>query len=248
MFGWDLPEFIHLPLLRNQDKSKISKRKNPTSITYYKRKGILPEALRNFLSLMGWNFGDNSEKFSTKKMIDGFTWDRMTLGGPVFDLNKLSWLNSEYLKEKSNTDWLDLLKKSVFTDDYLLKIIPLVKERVEKLEDFVEQTKFFFSGDLTYSKEDFSIKKLCPKETQKHLSQILTHLEDLDEWQKDSLHELCSNYLKEHSLKAKELFLPIRIAVTGTKESPPLFDTLETIGKDMVQRRLRLACDFLKKE
>lgn len=246
MFGWQLPEFIHLPLLRNQDKSKISKRKNPTSISYYKRKGILPDTLRNFLALMGWNLGDNREKFSTQEMIDGFTWDRMTLGGPVFDLKKLSWLNSQYLKEKSDLEWLELLNKSVFNQDYLLKIIPLIKERVEKLEDFVEQTQFFFSGDLSYSVDDFSFKKLSSKDTQKHLSQILALFEDQSEWQKDSLHELCSNYLKDHSLKAKELFLPIRIAVTGVKESPPLFDTLETLGKDMVQRRLRLACHFLK--
>ena len=116
MFGWDKPEFCHLPLLRNADKSKISKRKNPTSINYYRRKGILPETLRNFLALMGWNFGDNVEKFTTQEMIEGFTWERMTLGGPVFDLKKLSWLNGQYLKLESNEKWLSNLKNFFFND------------------------------------------------------------------------------------------------------------------------------------
>jgi len=158
-FGFEKPEFCHLPLLRNADKSKISKRKNPTSINYYRRKGILPVALRNFLALMGWNFGDNKEIFSTEEMIEGFTWDRMTLGGPVFDLRKLAWLNGQYLKKESNEKWLSYLKEYVFSDEMLLKIIPLIKERVEKFEDFIGATQFFFEGDLKYDAASFAQKR-----------------------------------------------------------------------------------------
>ncbi|HEY0194313.1 MAG TPA: glutamate--tRNA ligase, partial [Kofleriaceae bacterium] len=100
-FGWDAPEFIHMPLLRNadKDKTKISKRKQPVSVNYYKDIGILPEALLNFLGTMGWSFGGDREKFTLQEMTDVFSWDRISLGGPVFNLEKLTWLNEKYIHE-----------------------------------------------------------------------------------------------------------------------------------------------------
>ena len=102
-FGWEPPQFIHMPLLRNADKSKISKRKNPVSINYYRDVGILPQALLNFLGLMGWSFGGDREKFTLAEMVEVFSWDRISLGGPVFDLDKLTWLNEKYIHELSTT-------------------------------------------------------------------------------------------------------------------------------------------------
>ncbi len=246
MFGWDRPEFCHLPLLRNGDKSKISKRKNPTSINYYRRKGILPKALRNFLALMGWNFGDNRELFSTEEMTEGFTWDRMTLGGPVFDLKKLSWLNGQYLKLESNHSWLSLLKENVFSDDYLLKIIPLIKERVEKFEDFIDNTNFFFQGDLVLKQEMFANKNRTFSDTASLLNEISLKLDVCENWDHTTIHDIFHHYLTEKNLKPKDVFMPVRIAVTGSAQTPPLFECMEVLGKDIVSRRLRLAADFLK--
>ncbi len=246
MFGWEAPEFCHLPLLRNADKSKISKRKNPTSINYYKRKGILPAALRNFLALMGWNFGDNREIFSTEEMIEGFTWDRMTLGGPVFDLKKLAWLNGQYLKTESNENWLGYLKEYVFKDSYLLKIIPLIKERVEKFEDFIDATNFFFQGDLVNKPESFTQKGKTFLEISGYLNDLALKLDVCENWNHEEIHKIFQDYLAEKALKPKDVFMPVRIAVTGSKETPPLFECIEVLGKDIVQRRLRLAIDFLK--
>lgn len=246
MFGWERPEFCHLPLLRNNDKSKISKRKNPTSITYYRRKGIIPPALCNFLALMGWNFGDNREIFSMQEMIEGFTWDRMTLGGPVFDLKKLSWLNGQYLKNESDESWLQMLKNYVFRDDYLLKMIPLIKERVEKFEDFIDNTNFFFQGDLLLKKEMFQHKNKTVEEIAATLAEVNQKLENCTEWAVTSLHDLFHAYLAEKGLKPRDVLMPVRMAVTGSPHSPPLFECLELIGRDMVCRRLRLAVDFLK--
>ncbi len=246
MFGWEKPEFCHLPLLRNLDKTKISKRKNPTSISYYKRKGILPATLRNFLALMGWNFGDNREIFSTEEMIEGFTWQRMTLGGPVFDLKKLSWLNGEYLKRETAQSWLVHLKNYVFPDDYLLKIIPLIKERVEKFEDFIDATTFFFQGDLAYSASLFTQKGKTFNDISMILTDITLKLDLCENWTHEHIHHLFHEYLTEKGLKPKDVFMPVRIAVTGSKETPPLFESIEVLGKDIVQRRLRLAIDFLK--
>lgn len=246
MFGFEKPEFCHLPLLRNADKSKISKRKNPTSISYYRRKGILPATLRNFLALMGWNFGDNREIFSTENMIEGFTWERMTLGGPVFDLKKLAWLNGQYLKNESNENWLDYLKNSLFQDAYLLKIIPLVKERVEKFEDFIDATAFFFQGDLNYKADAFVQKGRTFVEIMACLNDIALKLDVCEKWQHEEIHKIFHDYLAEKSLKPKDVFMPVRIAVTGHKETPPLFECIEVLGKDIVSRRLRMAMDFLK--
>jgi glutamyl-tRNA synthetase len=248
MFGWEKPEFCHLPLLRNTDRSKISKRKNPTCINYYRRKGILPETLRNFLALMGWNFGDNREIFSTQEMIEGFTWDRMTLGGPVFDLKKLSWLNGQYLREESNEKWLATLKQTVFHDDYLLKIIPLIKERVEKFEDFIDNTLFFFQGDLHY---DNIAHLFVPKggnltKVSQVFHDIAQRLELCEHWTHQEIHGMFHQYLLEKNFKPKEVFMPVRLALTGTLQSPPLFECIEVLGKDIVQRRMRLAMDFLK--
>lgn len=245
-FGWEKPEFIHMPLLRNADKSKISKRKNPTSINYYRRKGIVPEALLNFMALMGWNFGDNREVFTLKEMIEGFSWDRFTLGGPVFDLKKLSWMNGQYLKALENEAYLNIIKREVFNDDYLRKIVPLIKERIEKFEDFVPATQFFFSGDLTYDAATLLPKGKTPGEMAELFSDLLDKLEAYDGWNHEALHKIFETFVTEKSLKAKDVFLPTRIVVTGTKESPPLFETMEVLGKEIVRRRMRLAIDFLK--
>jgi glutamyl-tRNA synthetase len=147
-FGWQPPQFAHMPLLRNLDKSKISKRKNPTSIVYYQRKGILPQALRNFLGLLGWSFSATEEIFSLEQMAQKFSFSDMSPTGPVFDLQKLSWLNGQYMHKLTPHEYLSFLKENLFSDEYLLKIIPLIAERVEKLEDFIPKSQFFFSGDL----------------------------------------------------------------------------------------------------
>ncbi len=123
-FGWDMPVLCHMPLLRNPDKSKLSKRKNPTSILFYKRMGYLPEALVNYLGRMGWSMPDESEKFSLTQMQDAFDIQRVSLGGPVFDVEKLSWLNGQWLRDQSDEQFLDSLLDWAYNRDYAMKIIP----------------------------------------------------------------------------------------------------------------------------
>ncbi len=141
-FGWEPPTFIHMPLLRNADKSKISKRKNPTSLTWYREQGFLPAALRNFLALMGWSIGDEREMFSTEEMIVEFSWDRVRTGGPVFDMQKLEWLNGEYIRAMPAEDLLQIILEEGYTThlsesaELLLLITELVRERMKKLSEF----------------------------------------------------------------------------------------------------------------
>lgn len=246
--GWEPPQFIHLPLLRNPDKSKISKRKNPTSIFYYQRKGILPEALRNFLALMGWSMGGDREIFSTEEMIANFSWDRMSLGGPVFDLKKLAWLNGEYLKKLSDSDYLSRIRSVIFSDEYLLQVIPLIKERVSTLEDFIGATQFFFSGDLSYEGTALPPKDVPAKDAAMWLSDIIDQIELLDTWDVPSLQGVVEKYLHDKALKPKNLYMTIRVVLTGAGNSTPLIETMQVLGKEIVRRRFRLAIEYLKKK
>ncbi len=126
-FGWQEPAWHHMPLLRNADKSKISKRKNPVSINYYRDTGHLPQALLNFLGLMGWSFGNDVEKFTLAQMIEVFSWDRISLGGPVFDLVKLASLNEKYIKEMTPDAIADALITWRFNRAALARMVPLVR-------------------------------------------------------------------------------------------------------------------------
>jgi len=245
-FGWTPPQFIHMPLLRNPDRSKISKRKNPTSILYYKRKGILPETLRNYLGMMGWSMPDEREKFSTAEMIENFTWDRMGLGGPVFDLAKLSWLNGQYLRELDTETYFQYLKKHLFSDDYFRAIIPLVRDRVECLENFVDWTGYFFSGDLNYEGRQLPAPGVDPAAAAQWLPKVLDALEALDAWDAASIKGALNGFVKSAGLKTKDVFMTLRVAITGTLHSPDLVESMAVLGKEMVRRRIRLAADYLE--
>jgi glutamyl-tRNA synthetase len=168
-FGWQAPEFIHMPLLRNADKSKISKRKNPVSLNFYERAGFLPEAMLNYLALMGWTLPDQREKFLIKDMIEHFRFDRISLGEPVFDLQKLTWLNGLYLRELDDDRYLAALRSHVLSDAYLKRVIPLVKERIDKLEDFASYAGFFFSGKVEHKADELVVKGKTAAETKKVL-------------------------------------------------------------------------------
>lgn len=245
MFGWQRPEFTHLPLLRNADKSKISKRKQPTSINYYRRKGILPDALRNYLALMGWSYGEDKEIFSTQDMIEHFSIERMTLGGPVFDLEKLAWLNGHYMRSLPTDQYVGHLRKEIFSEENLALIVPLIRDRIEKFEDFIGATHFFFSGDLKYDAQLLLPKGRSPADTAQVLSDALDALEVLETWNVADITAAMEAFLTAKNLKAKDVYMPLRVATTGAKETPPLFDSMAVIGKEMVRRRIRCAVAIL---
>lgn len=243
-FGWTEPEFIHMPLLRNQDKSKISKRKNPVSINYYKGAGYLPEALLNYLGMMGWTMPDGREKFTVAEMIEGFTFDRISLGGPVFDVQKLAWLNGLYLREMTPAVLVQRVREAVLTDEKLLQVATLVQARIDKLEDFVDHASFYFNGDLVL--DDETLKSMVPKgKTPKDaiaaLEAVLEVLDAAPVIVHDKLEADLRTLTDKLGWKAKDLFMPLRVAVTGRKATPPLFETMAVLGKERCRRRLRLA-------
>ena len=248
-FGWQAPEWIHMPLLRNADKSKISKRKNPVSLDYYRAAGFLPEALLNYLGTMGWSISGDREKFTLAEMIDVFTFDRMSLGGPVFDLVKLSAMNADYLRALDDDAVVARLREWRLGNDYLKQLVPLVRQRVQRLDEFIPMTEFFYSGDLDYA---HVAKDLIPKNrTGKDVADCLLGFVEALDVQRDfshtALEAVTRAYAEKIAWDPKELFMVVRMGATARKATPPLFETLAVLGRDVVRRRLRLCGEFIKR-
>jgi glutamyl-tRNA synthetase len=252
-FGWEPPTFIHLPLLRNNDqnKSKISKRRNPVSLEYYREAGILPEAMLNFLGLMGWSFGDDREKFTLDEMVARFDLQpgSVSLSGPVFDLEKLAWLNSLYLHALTDEQLVDRLIEWKLGRQQLLALAPLARERIRRLDEFIPLTEYFFSGDLDYDpiKEQLIAKKRQAPETAQMVEQLLEELDALRTWTPPLLEERLRAFCERIGWSTKEVFMTLRLAVTGRKASPPLFETMCVAGRERCRRRLRMALEVIRK-
>ena len=238
-FGWQLPRFWHMPLLRNIDKSKISKRKNPVSLIYYRQAGFLPGSMLNFLGLMcgGMPAGGkvNEEKnsaveiFSLDKMLQNFVFERISLGGPVFDLIKLRWLNGEYLRALSPEAFFQQLRTVVFSDDILRAIAPLVQTRIETLAQFGDLADFFFRDEVIPASEVFLPKKRTIEDALAFAADQLAALEACD-WTVESLDQALRALGTAKEWSVKENFMLLRAILTGRTTSPPL------LGKP---RRLR---------
>jgi glutamyl-tRNA synthetase len=249
-FGWEPPVFCHLPLLRNADRSKISKRKNPVSLNFYRGAGFLPEAMLNYLALMGWAMPDEREEFSLAEFVEAFTLERISLGGPVFDVEKLKWLNGKYLRRLRPVELRDRLRAELISDERLLEILPLVQERIDTLEGFFEYASFFFVGDLAYDEAALAAmvpKGRTPAETAKVLRALLEEeVDPILEWSAAAVEAALRGFGDDNGWAPNELFMAVRVATTGRAASPPLFETLAVLGKETSRRRLRRAAEALK--
>ena len=246
-FGWEAPEWIHMPLLRNQDRSKISKRKNPVSINFYRDAGFLPAALLNFLAIMGWSFGGDREKFTFDEMVEVFSWDKVSLGGPVFNVDKLRWLNELYIHDLDHDQLADQLVAWRLGRDSLRRVTPLVRERIKQLSDFIPATEFFFSLDLDYAPvaADLAIPDVTGKDLARALSELLDSYEQPGGFAAAALEQATRALCDARGWKTKHLFMVLRLGVTGRKASPPLFDTMEVLGKELCRFRLRRLVEFV---
>ena len=241
-FGWQTPRFFHMPLLRNPDKSKLSKRKNPTSIFYYRDMGYLPEAVVNYLAMMGWTMPSGEEKFSLQDMENAFDINRVSLGGPIFDLEKLDWLNGKYIRESLSDDELaERFLQWAGQGDRLHHLTGLVKQRVEKFSDLVPLAAFMFSGLLELQAENFQHKSLDELQCRKILQFFLWRLEALENWDRDAIEEAAQALAASMELKIRDLLFPLFVAVTGKPVSISVIDAMAVLGLDMVRARLRYA-------
>jgi len=245
-FGWDMPVLCHLPLLRNPDKSKLSKRKNPTSILYYKRMGFLPEALVNYLGRMGWSMPDESEKFSLAQMVDNFDIQRVSLGGPIFDVEKLKWLNGMWIRE--DLDQQQLAQRLIdwaFNDENLKKVLPHAQKRMETLSDFAPLASFLVSGSLALTEASFESVKGEREDVLRGLQFSLWKMEALQQWSRDAIWDELKAIADSLGIKVKDFLAPLFIAISGSTASFSVVDSMELLGPDMSRARLREAINIL---
>jgi glutamyl-tRNA synthetase len=242
-----------MPLLRNTDKSKISKRKNPAArLTWFREQGYLPEALRNFLALMGYSMPDNREVFTFEEMVEEFDWGRVNTVGPVFDLEKLHWLNGHYIRELDVDDLASrivphLVAAGVLSDppseadlDVVRRATPLIQERIGLLSEAVGYLGFFF-GDGVDVDPDAAAKQLGADQ-QPVIVAARAALADMGDWTATSIEAALRAVLVDGlGLKPKHAFAPVRVAVTGSTVSPPLFESLEILGRERSLARLNAA-------
>ncbi|MCZ6786766.1 MAG: glutamate--tRNA ligase [Planctomycetota bacterium] len=249
-FGWDLPEYYHLPLLRNPDRSKISKRKNPTSITWYRENGFLPEALVNFLALMGWSYGEDREEFTLLEFIEAFELTDIKTSGPVFDLQKLEWLNGVYIRKLEPAALVEAIKEvSALARDadpmVLAQVAPLTRERMKRLTEFDELADFFFNQFEPPAYEDLIPKKRTDTGTAAMLRlarQIIAESETLEpERLEAQLRELA----EKGDWKPRELFMSLRWAVTAKKVTPPIIESICILGRAECIERIDASIDVL---
>lgn len=244
-FGWEMPVLCHMPLLRNPDKSKLSKRKNPTSILYYQRMGFMPEALLNYLGRMGWSMPDEREQFSRADMFEQFDIQRVSLGGPVFDQEKLSWLNGLWLRELSPEQFAEQLQGWALNREYLLPIVPLVQQRVEKFSDVVPLAGFFLAGMLPISEADFNHKSVTLDDARKILQFSVWLLDSENNWDKDHLFACIKNLAQQMEYKLRDFLFPLFVAICGTSQSVSVMDAMAILGPDMTRARLRHGVNLL---
>jgi glutamyl-tRNA synthetase len=254
-FGWQAPRFWHMPLLRNIDKSKISKRKNPVSLIYYQQAGYVPPAIINFLGLMGGGMPADykstpdsiSEKFTLAEMVEHFVFTNIRVGGPVFDLTKLKWLNGEYLRALTPEQFFQAVRTTVFADEYLRNISALMQTRIETLTQFGDLTGFFFSDDVVPAPEVWVPKKRTPEDTLAFAQNQLAVLEATD-WTHEALEPALKKLGEEESWSVKENFMLLRAIITGSTMSPPLLESMIVFGKARSLDRIRRFIDTQKKQ
>jgi len=244
---FETPVFMHMPLLLGKDGKKLSKRKNPTSIFYYKDSGYLPEALINFLTLLGYSMASEKEFYSLDEIISSFDEKRIGVSGAHFDIQKLEWLNQKYLINSiSEDDLWKRLKNWSFNDEFMQKLMPLIHTRIKTFSDFISLCDFFFINSL-----DYSIEKLCPKNITPEfasyiLQSIIWCMEELEAWDGTSIEKASKEVASEYSVNHKKIVMPILFAtIMGKKYGPPLFDSVTLLGKERTRARLLKAIEFL---
>ncbi len=242
-FGWDEPKWYHTSLLRNPDKSKMSKRHSHTDVDWYRKEGYLPEAILNYLALMAWSHPEGKEIFALDEFVRVFDFADLKAVGPAFDLTKLAWMNGEYIRKVQSTEYRvqveNYLKEFnveahelIHTNTELFeKSLPLVQERIKKLSEYWELAKFYYSRPTQYEID------LSQYKDQLHTT--YTTLETLTDWTAEKIGEAMQGVCTDLGAKRSEYFMMVRVAITGRKISPPLNESMEILGKEKCLRRLQ---------
>ncbi|MBI4721904.1 MAG: glutamate--tRNA ligase [Candidatus Stahlbacteria bacterium] len=280
--GWKAPKFVHLPMILGPDRSKLSKRHGATLVLEYREQGFLPEALINYIALLGWSPGGDREFISFPELIELFSLDRLSPTASIFDIKKLEWMNGEYINKMSDEEVLDRIvnfhenreptcpdaecvgktENRDYTNgvdagpltriklpenrEYMLKVVNLLKPRMQKLTAFMERSAYFFNDPKEYDKEGMD-KYFNLPETIERLALVKERFSKLEAFSIEMIELAVRELADELGIKASLLIHPIRLALTGITGGPSLFHIVETLGKETVIRRLEKALAFLIK-
>jgi len=250
--GLPLPIYVHIPLILGQDRSRLSKRHGATDLNAYRAMGILPQAMVNFLALLGWSPGDNLEILPVEELIRRFDIKRIGRTGSVFDMKKLLWMNSQYMKQATLETLLPLVQAKLrehglwqpgLDPVWLGQVIELYKTRADTVEDLCRQAQALFLEEVPMDPDAVQARLKHPAVPDR-LKAFAQRLEQLPTWNASSIEEACRTLASELGVPAAELIHPTRVAVTGRSVGPSLFHVLEVAGRDRVVYRLRRASRY----
>jgi glutamyl-tRNA synthetase len=258
-FGWDRPVFAHVPVILREGGGKLSKRHGATTVKEFRERGYLPDALVNFIALLGWSLDDKTEIFSLDELVFSFDLARVNRAACVFSYEKLDWFNGMYIREKNTQELYDLFLPYLVeaglvpkedphrNRDYLLQIIPLVKERVKHLCEAGDQVAFFFDEGYTPPGPDTLVqKKLSAADSIRILELCAASVKDIELFMDKEIENALRELVEKLEYKTGQIFMTIRVAVTGRTVSPGLFETMRVLGKERVQNRLKKSLSVLK--
>ncbi|HDZ26911.1 hypothetical protein LCGC14_0569320 [marine sediment metagenome] len=241
------PKFGHMPLILGQDGAKLSKRHGGVSVEEYKREGFLPEALANYLILLGWFPGEDHEVLSMDEAVKLFDISDMSDVQAKFDIQKLRWLNGEYIMKKTTEKLLPLIKEQLLTagfdmsgvtDDYISKLVDLYKIRIKTLRELGELADWFFKDDFTMDEEG-KRKYLDKEENKDNIRIFVDRLDGLEDFSHENIEKICRDIAEERELKAADIIHPTRLAISGKTKGAGLFEVMELLGKEKVIKRMR---------
>jgi len=240
--GWELPVFVHLPLLLNTDRSKLSKRQGDVAVESYIQKGYLPEVMLNFIALLGWHSADDREIYSLSELENAFSLDRINKAGAVFDIEKLNWMGGQYIRNldveyiaDQSRHFFEKAGIDISDHDKYLKVINTARDYVHRLSDIVEHAKMFY-GEIRLPEED---KKLTGEEnSQRIYSYWIEKLGEKTEWEPEEISSLTKQSIGELGIKGKNFYFPIRLALFGNCHGPDIPTLIDILGRDEAIKRL----------
>ncbi|MBU6383604.1 MAG: glutamate--tRNA ligase [Verrucomicrobia bacterium] len=246
-FGWKAPTFMHMPLLLGKDGKKLSKRKNPTSIFYFRDSGYLPEALLNFLTLMGYSMPGDQEIYSLDEIIREFDPKRIGISGAYFDIQKLNWVNQKRIIETIPESGLwERLQQWQFNETFMQKLMPLVHTRIKTFGDFMQLCDFFFINELKITPEMLCPKGTAPETVACLLQTLIWGLDELEDWSGKGLEKASHEVAEIFGVHHKKVVIPMLFAaIMGKLQGPPLFDSVTLLGKDRTRVRIMTAIEML---
>ena len=240
-FNWPLPHFAHMPLILGPDKAKLSKRHGAKSALDYQSEGYLPEAIINFMAFLGWSYKDNSDLLSLKQLVEVFDLSKVRKSNPIFDLQKLDWFNSQWIQKLSDKELLLRVKsylKIKIKDETLLKIIPLLKTRIQKLNQVNDLIEFFLKLP------DYDKKIFKGERAKEELEEVYQELEKLKNWQANEIYKLMKEICNKGGYNKKDFYVNLYIALEGKQSGLPVFDSMEILGKKEVLERIKISSSF----